>query len=261
MARFAHTDENIYRFAMDITAEEQALMPDVVFAEIVHLPDSRVGNILSRPHLRDYEIPYLAHSDLPEKQQIPLLDLYLSIRQGKIYLRSKKLNKEIVPRLTNAHNFQNNSMPVYRFLCDMQMQQGRGILLFDWDYLSNESDFLPRVRYKNTILSVAQWKFKAEEIKAWFSIKEDNCLLEEIKKWRNKYALPQRMLLPDNDNELMIDWENVLNIRSLFSIIKNRQTVSFKELLYEPEYSAVRDKQGNPYPNECIVALYKNKKQ
>ncbi|MDR1197470.1 MAG: lantibiotic dehydratase family protein [Prevotellaceae bacterium] len=260
-ARFAHTDECITRFVKDIVTKEQELMPDTLFAEIAHLPDSRVGNILSRPHIRNYEILYLANSNLPESQLIYMFDLYLSVKQGKICLRSKRLNREIIPRLTNAHNYKNNPMPVYRFLCDMQLQHGRGGLFFNWGYLNNELNFLPRIRYGNAILSAATWKIPTEEMKHLFAIKEDNKLIAETGIWREKHALPPKMLLPDGDNELFVDWENVQSVQALFSIIKKRPAVSFREFLYDPENSAVRDKDGNPYINECIVAFYKEKQK
>ena len=261
LARFAHTDENINNFVSEIVTKEQELMPDVVLAEIAHLPDSRVGNILARPHIRDYEILYLANSDLPENQQIYMSDLYLSVRQGRICLRSKKLNKEIVPRLTNAHNYRNNSMPVYRFLCDMQHQQGRSSLFFNWGYLANELSFLPRVRYKNTILSLAIWIIKTEEMKHLFAIKEVDKLLDETTKWRGKNLLPQKMQLKDGDNELLVDWENTQSIKALFSIIKKRDLITLTEFLYDPENSVVKDEAGNPYPNECIVVFHKDMKE
>ncbi|GHT84500.1 hypothetical protein FACS18947_2040 [Bacteroidia bacterium] len=260
LARFSHTDTKIAQLVSEITAKEQALTPHAVLAEIAHLPDSRVGNILSRPHIRDYEILYLAHSDLPEKQLIYLSDLYLSIRQGKIYLRSKKLNKEILPRLTTAHNYGNNPMPVYRFLCDMQMQQGRGVLSFNWGYLGNELTFRPRVRYKNTIISLAAWIVKIEDIKHLFLEKEEN-LITEAEKWRQTIDLPPYVLLVDGDNELLVDWESMLSIQALFSIIKKRQTIQFAEFIFEPENAVIKDKNGDPYVNECIVAFYKNEKK
>ncbi|GHU91028.1 hypothetical protein FACS1894155_10160 [Bacteroidia bacterium] len=258
LARFAHTDENIARFVDEVAAKEQELASDVLLAEIAHLPDSRVGNVLSRPHIRDYEILYLSNSDLPENRLVYMSDLYLSVRQGRICLRSKKLKKEIIPRLTNAHNYRNSSMPVYRFLCDMQMQHGRGGLYFNWGYLSNELNFLPRVRYRNTILSLATWKIKTREMKHLFAIEDEEQLIMETGKWKEKYHLPQKMLLPDGDNELLVDWENARSIRALFSVIKKRETISLKEFLYDPGNSVVRDENGNPYPNECIVVFYNN---
>ena len=261
LARFAHTEESMTQFVKEITVKEQELTPDVIFAEIAHLPDSRVGNILFRPHIRDYEILYLANSDLPENRLIYMSDLFLSIRQGRLYLRSKRLNREIIPRLTNAHNYRNNSMPVYRFLCDMQIQHGRTGLFFNWGYLSNELNFLPRVRYRNTILSLCTWKVKTAEIKHLFAIKEDEKLIAETNKWRKKYPLPSKMALKDGDNELLIDWENALSIKALFSVIKKREMVVLTEFLYDPGKSVVRDRDGNPYPNECIVAFYKNPKK
>ena len=198
---------------------------------------------------------------MPESRLIYMSDLFLSIRQGRIFLRSKRLNKEIVPRLTNAHNYRNNSMPVYRFLCDMQQQQGRTGLYFNWGYLNNDLSFLPRVRYKNTILSLATWKIKIAEMKHLFAIKEDDQLLAETKKWQEQYPLPAKMLLSDGDNELLVDWEDVRNIRALFSIIKKREMITLTEFLYDSEKSVVRDEAGNPYPNECIVSFYKDKKK
>ncbi|MDR3220017.1 MAG: lantibiotic dehydratase family protein [Dysgonamonadaceae bacterium] len=260
-ARFAHTDKKIAQFVSEITKKEQELMPESILAEIAHLPDSRIGNILSRPHLRDYEILYLANSDMPDNCLIYMSDLSISIRQGKINLRSKKLNKEIIPRLTNAHNYHNNTMPVYQFLCDMQDQNGRGGLVFNWGYLGNELNFLPRVKYKNTIISLATWSVKIEEMKHLFSIQAEDELLLETRRWRENLSLPQKVLLPDGDKELFVDWENELSIQSLFSIIKNRQMVSFKEFLFEPENSVVRDKNGDSYVNECIAAFYRNKEK
>ena len=64
-----------------------------MFAEIVHLPESRIGNILMRPVLRQYEIPYLCGTTLSEEFQIPLTDLLVGIEGDKVVLRSQKLNK------------------------------------------------------------------------------------------------------------------------------------------------------------------------
>ena len=52
---------------------EEALQPDAVFAEVVHLPENgRTGNVILRPALRAYEIPYLGQSGVPAERQIPV---------------------------------------------------------------------------------------------------------------------------------------------------------------------------------------------
>ena len=53
ISRFAHLDPKIEELVKDISKKESELEKEGILAEIVHLPSSRVGNILSRPHLRE----------------------------------------------------------------------------------------------------------------------------------------------------------------------------------------------------------------
>jgi hypothetical protein len=183
----------------------------------------------------------------------------LSVKWGELVIRSKRLNKKILPRLTTAHNYHYpGTMPVYRFLCDMQVQTGRNHLYFSWgQQLEKELSFLPRVRYKNVILSSATWIIKVEDLKSFFAIKDNNNLMEGIKKWREALFLPRYVVMPDNDNELYVDLENPLSVRTLFSIMKNRQSVRFMEFLFEPENAVIKDRKGS-YTNEFIVAFHKS---
>ena len=260
LARFSHTNFEIEQLVKDITLKEQEILPDVIFAEIAHLPDSRVGNILSRPHIRDYEILYLANSDLAENRVIRMSDLFLSIKNGQICMRSKRLNKEIIPRLTNAHNFNNKPMPVYKFLCDMQIQNGRGGLFFSWGNIENLFDFRPRVRYNNIVLSLASWTIGISDIKYLFSVKED-ILIKEVAIWREKQNIPKYVLLEDGDNKLFVDFEKTISIQTFFSVIKKRNSFRLSEFLFDTDNSMIRDTNGKPYLNECIIAFYNDKKK
>lgn len=260
LGRFAHINKEIEELVRAIVAKEQELIPNVIFAEVVHSPEARIGNILSRPHIRDYEILYISDSDLPEDQLILLSDLMLSVKQGRLFLRSKRLNKEILPRLTSAHNYRNSTMPVYHFLCDMQIQSGRFGLFFNLgQQIENEFSFIPRVRYKNTILSLATWIIYIKDIIHLFSTLDDLKMIDNISEWRTEINMPRYVLMPDYDNELFIDWETPLSVRSLFPIIKNRKSVKFTELLYDMDNLVVKDSNNDAYTNECIVPLYKDK--
>ncbi|STD11463.1 Lantibiotic dehydratase, C terminus [Chryseobacterium carnipullorum] len=102
LGRFHSEKSEIRNLAKAIACKEKELNPGYITAEIIHLPEARIGNIIRRPTLREYEIPYLAQSVLPLENQIPVDDLYISLKNDRIVLRSKRLNKEVKPYLTNA---------------------------------------------------------------------------------------------------------------------------------------------------------------
>src|SRR5206468_772651 len=132
-------------------------------AEIVHLPEERIGNLLQRPRLREHEIPYLGCSGAPVEQQIPIRDLLLSVRGDRVILRSRSLDKEVIPRLSTAHHFgDGKNLRLYQFLCALQ-SQGIGSLGFGWGPLES-APYLPRLVSGRWIVARARWRLDAAEI-------------------------------------------------------------------------------------------------
>jgi thiopeptide-type bacteriocin biosynthesis protein len=259
LGRFAHGDARIHDIIKTITAHEQEINSDKILAEIVHLPESRIGNILLRPVLRNYEIPYLGKSALPVEQQILLQDLLVSVQNNKIVLRSKKLNKEIIPRLSTAHNYSFNALPVYQFLCDLQTQNfEKSGLGFSWGNLTSTYKFLPRAVYKNVILERAKWQLSKAD--ADVVLKEKNpTYKEDIATWRKQLNMPAKVVLADGDNELLINFEDELSIKMLVSSIKKRDRFVLEEFLFDAQELVIKDKEGKGFVNECIAILLKNK--
>jgi len=260
LGRFCHLDDQVLNHTLAITQKEALLNSDVIYAEIVHLPESRIGNILLRPVLRSYEIPYLAKTGIANPVHngvLSLDDLVVSVKNNRIVLRSKRLNKEIVPRMSTAHNCSGqNPMPVYHFLCDMQNQYKRsGLGIFDSD-ASKQLDYFPRVVYKSCILSKARWTVRKKEIKEFADIKDDSELLIEIKQWRERRNIPDRVVHVDGDNELYIDMNHPLSIRAWLSIVKKRPSFRLKEFLFNSTTAIVRGEEG-VFTNEFIFAFYR----
>jgi len=255
LGRFAHADEEINRMVCEITGAEQEKDPNVVYAEIIHLPESRIGNILLRPVFREYEIPYLAKSALDQEHQIHLQDLMVSVKNGKVLLRSKRLNKQVMPRLSTAHNYSFNSLPVYHFLCDLQRQQQRGGLSFSWGSLVHQYKFLPRVSYRNIFLSPANWRFIKSDYEHLLQA-ADQQLMEEVQAFRNRWRMPRYIVLADGDNEMLIDLENEILVKLWLETIKNRPGQELKEFL-SPE-TGVLDQHGNIYSNQLVAVLTKH---
>lgn len=254
LGRFAHADEEINRMVCDITRTEQEKDPGVVYAEIIHLPESRMGNILLRPVFREYEIPYLAKSALDQEHQIQLQDLMVSVKNGKVLLRSKRLNKQVMPRLSTAHNYSFNSLPVYHFLCDLQRQQQRAGLSFSWGSLIQQYKFLPRVSYRNIILSPANWRFLKSDYEQLLQA-ADQQLMSDVQAFRKRWHMPRYIVLADGDNEMLVDLENEILVKLWLETIKNRPSQELKEFLW-PE-TGVLDQHGNIYTNQLVAVLTK----
>jgi thiopeptide-type bacteriocin biosynthesis protein len=251
LGRFAHGDKKIETLVQKITRAEQQINPNIIFAEIIHLPESRVGNILLHPVFRDYEIPYLAKSSLPESTQIALEDLYVSVQSNDIRLFSKKLNKEIIPRLSSAHNFSFNALPVYQFLCDMQSQNIRNGFSFFWGSISSGFRFLPRVVYKNVVLSEAAWQINKKEIGEFLksSQETETGLAHQLK-------MPRYLVLADGDNELLVDRENAVSMMAFSDAVKNRDRIVLKEFSGYHNLPVCNEK-NEFYNNQCIASLIK----
>ena len=259
LGRFCHKESSITPLTKNIIAKEKELEPNKIIAEIVHLPEARVGNILMRPNFREYEIPYLAQSILPSNKKLPLEDLYISIKNSRIYLRSKKHNKEVLPHLTNAHNYSANALPIYHFLSDLQTQGLRGGVGFNFGPLESMFDFLPRVEYGNLILHEAKWRILKDNIKKLMPLKnEKEKLMKSLKQFQQHKGIPQYVLLADGDNELLINLNNYSSVLMLLETVKNRNEFILKEFLHHDD-GVVRSKKGH-YTNQVIVSFFNEKK-
>lgn len=232
-ARFCSEKSEIKNFTKAITDREKKQNPNIILAEIVHLPEARIGNVIRRSLLRDYEIPYLGHSILPKNRQIAVDDLWISVKNDKIVLRSKKQNKEIKPYLTNAHNYSSDSLPVYHFLCDLHAQNNRPGLYFQWGDLEKIYHFLPRVEYKNIILSKAQWKIRREDISVLMTfIGDKEQFLSALKSWREKRQIPQWIQWMQSDNTLILNLENYDWAKLFIETIQIKRSITINEFLY-----------------------------
>ena len=251
LGRFAGGDDGIYGITKQVADSEQLAMKECVVAEIAHVPEARTGNILSRPHLRSHEITYLTNSTLDDDYVIPVNDLMVSVSNDRVVLRSKRLKKEIVPRLTTAHNYSKGT-PIYRFLCELQNQGSIPALSFHWCGLDKIFNHLPRVIYRNIILSPERWTLNTKDIK----IDKMHYSTEELMTWKDTNNLPNRVLLVAGDNKLIVDFKSTLSINAFLSEITHSQTVTLEEFI-ECE-NVVTDEHGGSYQNEFIVPLIRH---
>lgn len=255
VGRFCHADPRLHELVRDHLRAEEAARPDCVFAEVVHLPHGRVGNIMSRPVLRDYEIPFLGRSGAAEECQIPLSDLLVSVDHDRVVLRSRRLDREVLPRLTTAHNSATGGLGVYRFLCALQHEDVVQGLLWDWGPLDS-APFLPRVVCGRVVMSRARWNLRERELAA-FREPRGARQFRAVQRLRHERGMPRYVAVAEADNELVVDLENVLSIEAAARQLAGRSFGQLVELLPAPDDLTVSGPEGK-FTNEIVVPFVRS---
>ncbi|MBD2699535.1 lantibiotic dehydratase [Spirosoma sp. BT702] len=258
LGRFGHTDPSVLQLLREISQTEDQARPDVIFADIVHLPEARTGNVIIRPALKDYQIPFLGKASVDKEHEIPVNDLMISVRGNRIRLRSKTHNKLVAPRLSNAHNYANlDSLDTYHFLCDIQAQHEQRVICYVGGAYSHLFVFNPRITLDNLILSEAQWHFRDTHVKSLVTtFKQNNwpLLREALAQWRTQYRIPRYVSLVNFDNELYVDLENQWLAETFMNEIKSLDKFTIKEFLHRSDTSVVQSSAGW-HTNQFVVAF------
>ncbi|HEX8792990.1 MAG TPA: lantibiotic dehydratase, partial [Polyangiaceae bacterium] len=253
LGRFCYMSDELTESLRDHVREEEAHRPDAIFAEIVHLPvEPRMGNILFRPVLRRHEIPFCAHPGVDEAQTIALSDLLVSVRAGRVVLRSARLGREIVPRLSSAHNMGPNNLGVYRFLGMLQSQGTLPGAAWNWGPL-REAAFLPRVQVGRVILSPRRWTLHEADL-ARLTSGGDAERFRAAVRMRAERGMPKVIALEDGDNILPVDLTNAMSVGAAVSVLKSRTSASFIETFCEPSDAHATGPDGR-YANEWVVPI------
>jgi thiopeptide-type bacteriocin biosynthesis protein len=249
LGRFCHGHRDLTDLVVGHLRAEEALRPDAIFAEIVHLPEGRLGNILCRPVLREHEIPYLGRGGASDEAQISVSDLVVSLEGSRVVLRSRRLGREVVPRLTSAHNYR-TGLATYNFLCSLQ-SQGSDAVGWTWSALEHVMPHLPRVTLGRSILSLAQWNLQQSDIEV-LDQRTPAARFREAQALRRRLELPRWIGVVDADNVLTVDLDNVVDVDSMVSLVRKRAHASVQETFPTAEELCAIGPEG-AFTHEIVV--------
>ena len=249
LGRFSQADETLRANVALHLAAEEALSP-AAFAEVVHVPEGRVGNVVQRPVLRRYEIVYLGASGAPSERQLPVTDLLIAVRHGRVVLTSKRLDVQIEPRVTTAFNPQASSLPIYQLLHALQSQGVCASLRWNWGPVA-AAPFLPRVRHGAVVLALATWRINEVELRQFGSWSGPETF-SAVQRWRRERDLPRLIELVDDDNTLLVDLDNVVLVESFVHLVRARDHAVVREVWPGPDQLCVQGPDGL-YAHELVV--------
>lgn len=257
LGRYAYLDKDIEKYARDVAIKEQMLNEQAIYAEVVHMPDDRTANVHFRPVLYNYVVPYLSTPEVNKEFIIEITDLMLSVKNNRLIITSKTLNKEIIPCLSDDQKYHYHSLPIIRFLCDMYNPTGRSGITFSWGGINLLLNHLPRIVYKNCILAKASWTLKRNTLETWSKL-DSTMQHQEVFRYRKEYNIPNTVIVIDGENKTFIDFQKNIYISILIEFAKKKKNIVIEEFLFDYDNSIIKNNEG-VFCNEFIFTFYKDK--
>lgn len=249
----------------ELTRREEALQPEVIFAELSYQPaQARLANVAIRPPLRSYEIAIGTTPSVPPERTFSLSDLVVGVQHGRFYLRSLRLGKRI--RVCQTHMLNSTLAPnVCRFLTEIATDGQPALSSFDWGSVAS-APFLPRLVIKagpsaRLVITPACWQLQAEAITPLGNGSQETRWFRGLQEWRKAWRVPRYVYLTEADNRLLLDLENPLMAAELHDELQKsegQRRVTLDELLPDFEHLWLRDEQGTSYFSEIVVPLLRS---
>jgi len=250
LGRFCHTDPEIEALVRELLAHEEAQDPDAVFAEIASRPPGRLGNVVDRPLLRGWEIDYCGPSGAAPERQLPLDDLLVMARRGRLILWSSRLGRRVEPRMSNALSLGRRRPPLLRFLALLEQRQVDP-QSWTWPAALERCAHLPRVRTGRSILAVERWCVADVELARW-SRAGGASRLRAVWLWRDRERVPRWVRAGIGDQLALIDLDNVLAVDLLVAELARDPRHLVEEAWPVPGASAVRGR-GGTLEHELLI--------
>ncbi len=133
---------------------------------------------------------------------IQLDDLAVSGDAQRLYLMSLSRGRPVESTVFSAVEFTNAAHPLLRFLCEISTARAAGCGPFSWG-AAGRLPFLPRVRYRRTVLSPARWMLAATDLPGRASPWPE--WVARLADWRHRVGVPAVVYLGDDDRRIRLD--------------------------------------------------------
>jgi lantibiotic biosynthesis protein len=191
----------------------------------------RTGNLARTPAVF-LPIPLGEHRPDGDTQ-IPLADLAVSGDAYRLFLVSLSQGRIVEPLMVNAIELRRATHPLARFLCEITTARAAACVPFAWG-AAHGLPFLPRVRYRRTVLRSASWNLSASDLPgsrtAW---------REWSQAWgrvRRRYRIPEAVHLGENDVRIRLDLNEPAHLAMLRSHLNRAGKATLTEATDHHDY-------------------------
>ncbi|RZL60397.1 MAG: hypothetical protein EOO93_14085, partial [Pedobacter sp.] len=243
--RFTLASDKVLEHCQGIGKIEQDANPDVLFFDVAYMVETNVDNINRRKLVYNKQLSILNFDTSAEP--LTLDDIMLSVNGNEIVLKSRSLNKRLIPRMASAYNYSRSDLSVFRLLCDLQHQNIQTNLSLFVDNLLPDLAYYPRIQYQNIIIAQQKWQVS--------KIDFDAGGINEIRHYLKAIGVKHYFKCGLADQTLCFDIDNDTDLFALQSYMQKQDKVYLEEVLL-PKQGAVVDEFSKPYLAQFILNLY-----
>lgn len=253
ISRFAHLSGELEDVVNKLSDFEEESFPGCIVAEVNHLANLRIGNITERPRSRKHEIAFITKSNSREEGLIAAGDVLVGVRNNRVILVNQQTGEEIIPRVSTAHNYAYNCLPVYKFLACLQEEYHQGYYEYTLNLgnIPGMVDFIPRIQYEDFVFRPASWKIPTHPIR---KLKEQSFegFHEDLKALFAAEGWPDVFTLHEKGTPVHIDINNHLGAFLLANMVGEQKIFISEAIGAGPEEQWFQaGKQG--YHHEIIL--------
>ncbi|RXS81480.1 lantibiotic dehydratase [Streptomyces sp. TM32] len=222
--RFAHMLPPAHQDALAATYHGA---PDTLPAQLAFPPRRRRNeNVTRTPRLLPHVIELSGHQEA-DARTIPLTDIAVTAGARTFHLVQVSTGRPIDVRVLHALEGGTQTPPLARFLAEVAHARYAAYKPFDFGAAAR-LPFLPRVRYRRTVLTQARWLLAAEDLPGRAaSTKEWD---DAFDAWRGRLRVPDRVAMIEYDQRLPLDLTHPVHRRVLRAALDNTRRLDLRDV-------------------------------
>ncbi|MEU9120573.1 lantibiotic dehydratase [Streptomyces sp. NPDC048506] len=222
--RFAHL---LPPSAQSVLSDSYATAsPGAIPAQLSFSPRRRRNENVARvTQLLSHTIPVGEYHE-PGPGVIPLGDLAVTADADRFYLVRPSTGQHIEPRVPHALEASIHTPPLARFLAEINTARSAAYKTFAFGAAAT-LPYLPRVRYKRTVLAPARWLLSSDELPPRSTPMAD--WAKALDRWRARLHVPGRVALVESDQQLPIDLDQQIPRALLRACLDRTHLVELRE--------------------------------
>jgi len=251
--RFSMASDDVTDFCKEISGLEENANQEVLFFDVAYMVEANVDNINRRKLVYSHQLSILNY----DTSASPLLlnDIQISVRNDQVILRSKSLNKRLMPRMASAYNYTRSDLAVFRLLCDLQHQGIQSSLLLPLDGIFPDLDYYPRLQYQNIVLNTQKWRVNKET----FFPGKIQLSVDDCRQFLTKIGVPGYFKTGLSDQTLCFNLSSDEDLNALMQFMQKQKSIYLEEVIL-PRQNMVLDEQSKPYLTQFILSVTHNER-